>query len=87
MSDVKKPLQPTPNLPSAFPEKGVDQKVNVPKEFRSKGNSVVIVQDEKKFTIEFSSEIAREVGAYHRCKVRLVAFENGEVKIIPYVPA
>lgn len=93
MSDTKLPIQPstplkatlTPKPPDAKPqeEKKPEPVVNVPKEFSAKGDSAIVRIDDKEITIDLAPVIAEEVGAYRRCRVKIVFQEKGMIRVIP----
>lgn len=57
--------------------------LKVPTEMKSRNGSVQIKVDNGDITIDLDSIIVQEIGAYHRCKVRVFFKEGQGISVVP----
>lgn len=78
--------QPKATLTPASPPQKSPDVVAVPKEYFSKGNAIQVRIEGDQITLMFDPVIVQEIGAYHRCKVRVQFKEGQGPLIIPATP-
>jgi hypothetical protein len=79
-------LKPAPSATPAAAATAESEKIQVPVEFTSMNGFVRVQREGDQTTIMLHPTIVQEIGAYHRCRVKVIFRENQGIQVIPILP-